>query len=60
MFIFSSIFSNWWFWSVNYTSLYENSEWKVPKNIKFLSEISNDSPNDLLGTNIYKILESSW
>ena len=39
---------------------YENSEPKVFKNIKFLSELSNNWPNDLLGTNISKTLESSW
>ena len=36
MFILSSISSGLEFWSVNHTSIYENSELKVFKNIKFL------------------------
>ena len=31
---------------------------QVIETIKCLHEISNNSPNDLLGTNIYKTLES--
>ena len=58
MFILSSISSGLAFWSVNYTSIYENFELKVFGNIKFLGEIFNNRPNDLLGTNVYKILES--
>ena len=58
MFTLSSISSDLGFWSVNHTSIYENSESKVFKNIKFLSEISNNWRSDLLGTNTYKILES--
>ena len=34
------------FWSVDYTSIYENSELKIFKNIKLLGEISNNWPND--------------
>ena len=60
MFILSSISSGLEFWSVNHTSIYENSELKVFKNIKFLGEISNNWSNDLLGTNVYKTLESCW
>ena len=30
------------------------------KNIKFLGETSDNLPNDLLGTNLYKILEFCW
>ena len=60
MFILSSISSDLEFWSVNHTSIYENSELKVFKNIKFLGEISNHWPNNLLGTNVYKALESCW
>ena len=60
MFILSSTSSDLEFWSVNYTSIYENSELKVLKNIKVFSEISRNWPNDLLGTNVYKALESSW
>ena len=33
--------------------MYENSELKVSKNRKFLGEISNNLPNDLLRTNVY-------
>ena len=48
------------FWSVNQTLIYKNSESKVFKNIKFLGEISNNWPTDLLGTNIYKTLALCW
>ena len=58
-FLLSSISSSLEFWSVNYTSIKENSELKVFKNI-FFGEISNNWPNNLLGTNVYKILESYW
>ena len=44
-------------WSVNHTSIYQNSESNVFKNIKFSGEISNNWPIDLLGTNEYKTLE---
>ena len=60
MFILSSISSGLEFWSVNHTSIYENSESKAFKNIKFLDEMSNNWPNDLFGTNVYKTLESCW
>ena len=53
IFILSSIPSGLEFWSVNHTSIYENSESKVFKNIRFLGEISSDWPNDLLGINVY-------
>ena len=56
MFALSSVSSGLEFWSVNHTSIYENSEFKVFKNIKFLGEISNNWPNNLLGTNVYKTL----
>ena len=59
MLILSSISSGLEFWSVNHTSIYENSESKVFKGIKLLGEIYN-WPNDLLGTNVYKTLESCW
>ena len=42
MFILSSIFSGLEFRSVNHTSIYENSELKVFKNVKFLGEICNN------------------
>ena len=51
--ILSSIYRRLEFWSVNHTSIYENYESKVFKNIKFGGEIFNNWPNDLLGTNIY-------
>ena len=38
--------------------MYENSELNVFKNIKFLSEISNNRLKDLLGTNLCKTPES--
>ena len=58
MFILSSISSGLEFWSANHIWMYKNSESKVFKNIKVLSEISNNWPNDLLGINVYKTLES--
>ena len=57
MFIVSSISSGLDIWLVNHTSIYENSQSNVFKNIKFLGKISNSWPNNLLGTNVYKILE---
>ena len=56
MFLLSSISSSLEFWSVNHISIYENSKLKVFKNIKFLGEVSNNWPNDLLGTKVYKTL----
>ena len=60
MLISSSISSGLEFWSVNNTSVYENSELKVFKNIKFFGEVFSNWPNDLLGTKVYKTLESCW
>ena len=60
MFILSSISRGLEFWLVNHTWIYENFELKGFKNIKFFGEISNNWPNDLLRTNLYKILESCW
>ena len=60
MFILSSVSSGLEFWSVNSTSLYENSELKVFKNIKCFGEIYSNWPNYLLGTNVYKTLEPCW
>ena len=60
MFILFSISRDLEFWSVNHTSIYENSEFKVFKNIKLLGEISNSRPNDLLGTYVYKTLKFCW
>ena len=47
MFILSSISSGLEFWSVNHTSIYENSQLKVFKNVELLGEISDNLPNDL-------------
>ena len=60
MFVSSSISSGWEFWSVNDTSIYENSELKVFNNIKLFGELSNNWPNDLLETKVYETLESCW
>ena len=57
--VLSSISSGLEFWSVNQTSIYENSELKVLK-IYIFGEISSNWPNDLLGANVYKTLESCW
>ena len=46
------------FWSINDTSIYENSELNIFKNIKFFGEIFSNWSNDLLGTKVYKTLES--
>ena len=48
------------FWSENHISIFETSESKVCKNIKLSGEISNNWPNNLLGTNVYKTLEFYW
>ena len=58
LFILSSISSCSEFGSVNHTLIYENSECDIFKNIKFLREISDNSRNDLLRTNVHKSLES--
>ena len=53
----SSISRGLGFWSTSHSSIYKNFESKVFKNIKFLGEVSNNWPNDLLETNVYKTLE---
>ena len=58
MFILSSVSNGLEFWSVNHPSIHENSELKFFKSIHILGDISNDRPNDLLGTNVYNTLES--
>ena len=55
MLILSSISRGLEFRSVTQTSI---SELKVFKDIKLFGEISSNLPNDLLGTNVYKTLES--
>ena len=49
MLILSYISSGLEFWSINHTSIFENSELKKSKKIKFLGGISNFWPSDLLG-----------
>ena len=56
MFILFSISSGLEFWSANHIWKHENSESKVFKNVNFLGGISNNWPNDLFGTNVYKTL----
>ena len=56
----SSISGGLEFGSINHTPIYENSESKVFNNVKLLGEISYNWPNDLLGANVYKTLESCW
>ena len=58
LFILSFISVGLEFWSVNHTSIYENSDSKVIENMTFSGEIFNKWPNDLLGTNLYKTYES--
>ena len=60
MFILSCISSGLGFQSVNQTSIYENSELKMFKIITFFVDISNKWPEDLLGTNVYKMLDTCW
>ena len=60
IFILSSISRGLQCWSVKHTSMYENSMSKVFKDIKVSGEISNNAPNDLLETNVYKTLEFYW
>ena len=56
----SSISNGWLFRSVNHTSMAWNSELNVLKKIWFFGEISNKLPNGLLGTDVYKTIESCW
>ena len=66
MFIWSTVSRSLKLWSVNQTWKYLSSELressllKFFKNIKFLGEISNSWPNDLLRTNVEKTLKSCW
>ena len=60
MFILSSIPSSLEIWSANRASTYKNLEIKVFKNVIFGGEMCNNWPKNLLGTNIYKTLESCW
>ena len=58
MFILFSLSRGLEFCSVNRTAINENSELKVFKSTKFFGVISSNRPNNLLGTNVYKTLES--
>ena len=60
MFLLSSISSGLEFWSINHTSIYENSNFNNFENIKVLGETSSNWPNNLLGINAYKALGSYW
>ena len=67
IFILSSISSGLEFRSANHTSINGNSESKVFQYITFFfwwgevgGEVPNNWPNDLLGINVYKTLESCW
>ena len=60
MFILFFISRDLEFWSVNHSFIYESFELKVFQNIKFLQEASSNWPNNLLGINVYKTLESCW
>ena len=60
MFILSSISSGSELRSVNGTSIYENSELKLFKNVNLFRETSSNWTNDLLGTRVYKTLDSCW
>ena len=53
MFILSSISGGLEFRSVNHTSIYESSE---IMDFNSLIVLSNSWPNDVLGTNAYKVL----
>ena len=57
MFLSSCNYKGLEFWSVNHTSIYDKSESKFFKNIKFSGELSNKWPSDLLRTNVYKTFE---
>ena len=60
IFILSSICSGLEFWSANHTSIDENSEVKLFKNINFLGEMSDNWSNELFETNVYKTYEFCW
>ena len=56
MYILSYLSSSLEFWSVNHMKI----QLKVFKNKKVLNKISINWRKDLLGTNLYKILQSCW
>ena len=58
--ILSSAFIGVEIWSVYYASIYGKSKLNFFKSIKFLGEISNNLPNDLLEIYVYKTLNFCW
>ena len=60
IFILSSICRRLEFWSVNHTSVYENSEPNVFPKYKIFRWNTNNCPNNLLRTNAYKTVELCW
>ena len=60
MFILSSISSGLEFWSVTKLQYMKILNQLFLKRIKLLGEISNNWPNDILGTNVYKTPEFCW
>ena len=58
IFILPSISSVLEFWSVNYTSIYGNSELKDFEKIKFLDETFSNWPNDLLQARLLNIADN--
>ena len=60
IFILSSISRGLEFWSINHTSTYGKSDLNVFINMKFLGEISNNWPKDLLGSIVYKTVDFCW
>ena len=56
----SSISSDLEIWLANRTSIYENSELKFFLKTKCSVEISNNWPDELLGTNVYKCIQDFW
>ena len=60
MFTLSSISRDLVFWSVNHTSVNENFEINLLKDIKFVGKISVSFPNNWSVTNVCKTLKSCW
>ena len=62
MFTLSSISRGLESWLVNHTSIHENFELQFITNVKVFGEISSNSPNNLLGRNLYSwiLKEYSW
>ena len=58
MFMLSCTTRDLGFRSINNASIFDNTELKAFKNIKFLGKISNNWPKDLFGTNVHRTLDS--